>query len=256
MRPIFTLSVYTSVLALALWAGAAQAQTPTPETLKQSFEGYWENTHNIPPGRFEELEQPLTPEYQAKKTAIRRNRAESVEIESGDNRCIPSGMPRTMIFGALEIFARDTSLGILTTGGGVQLRNIWLDGRPHTPEADLFDSFGGESIGHWEGDTLVVDTTGLRSDNEFIYGVKAHKMTITERFRKTGPDTLNVVMTVNDPVVFITPWVLNTTYKRAPGRAIDEWSYCVAAFYRGVNPDGSAGFNLTPPAEEPKAGGR
>ena len=61
------------------------------------------------------------------------------------------------------------------------------------PEEDLFEAFSGESVGHWEGDTLVEDTIGLRPTNEFLYGVPGPHMAITERFRKTGPDVLEVV---------------------------------------------------------------
>ena len=55
---------------------------------------------------------------------------------------------------------------------------------------------------------------------------------------------------VDDPVVFSKPWEYVTNYKRTAGKAIDEWTYCVAAFYRGTAADGSAGFDLTPPPDE------
>jgi len=238
------------LLAGAALSSVAVAAPPTQEALWRAFEGHWDNINQVAPGRFEQYEQPLTPEYAAKKRAIQKQRADAIEIESADNTCVPSGMPRMMLFGSMEIMVRPTSFGIVATGGGLQLRNIWTDGRKHTPEDELFESFGGESIGHWEGDTLVVDTIGLRPDNEFIYGIKGHKMTITERFRKTAPDMLEVQTTVNDPVVFTTPWKYTTTYKRAPEKVIDEWVYCIPAFYRGVEKDGKAGFDLTPPPDQ------
>jgi hypothetical protein len=200
--------------------------------------------------KYEESDQPLTPAYQAKKTAVRRNRAELREIESSDNVCVPTGMPRMMLFGAFEVLVRPKSLGIVGTGGGLQVRNIWLDGRKHTPPEELFDSFGGESIGRWEGDTLVVDTVGIRPTNQVLYGIVAPKLAVVERIRKTGRDTLEIVTTVSDPEVFTQPWVYTTNYKRTFEKVADEWSYCVAAFYRGVEKDGSAGFDLTPPPDQ------
>ena len=97
-------------------------------------------------------------------------------------------------------------------------------------------------------ETGLVDTVGIKPDNEFIYGIKAHQMTVTERFRKTGPDALEVITTVNDPVVFTIPWVLTTNYRRVD-KVIDEWVYCVSATYRGVE-NGEAGFDLTPPPDQ------
>jgi len=135
----------------------------------------------------------------------------------------------------------------VTAGGGIQVRNIWTDGRKHTPEAALFETFSGESIGHWEGATLVVDTIGLRPTNEFLYGVQGHNMKVVERFHKTGPDLLQIDTVVTDPVVFTTPWTYSTTFKRNLKRQIPENNYCVGALDHSVDKNGKEFFDLTPP---------
>src|ERR1700759_652392 len=184
--------VVAAAAPLPALAQAPAAQPYTQEQLFDQFRGMWENTNRISIEKFETITEPLTPEYQAKRDLQIKLRAEGKQVVTSDAQCIPAGMPRMMLNANFEVLVRPDSLGIVTAGGGIQIRNIWRDGRKHTPEDDLFDSFSGESIGHWEGDTLVVDTTGLRSSNEFLYGVEGHKMTVVERFHKTGPDLLQV----------------------------------------------------------------
>jgi len=255
----------SSALALAMWCGPASAQLggsqePAPkgpivmetgpytrDQLFHELSGLWQNMHFISIEKFETEPVPLTPKYQAARDKAIRDRAEGRQVFTAESQCIPAGLPRMMLNGSFEVLVRDNSLGIITAGHGLQVRNIWLDGRKHTPVEDLFESFGGESIGHWEGSTLVVTTIGLNPTNEFLYGVRGHAMTVVERFRKVSPDVLEDAMTVTDPEVFTKPWVLVSQFRRTPGRAMTEQDYCVAALDREVNKDGVEGFDLTPP---------
>jgi hypothetical protein len=244
-------AVLAAALVTGLAPGAGLAAAPagphTQDQLFHEFSGFWENTNRITVEKFETIPQPLKPEYQARKEAATRARAEGRQIFTSDAQCIPAGMPRMMLNASFEVLVRPDSLGLVTAGGGLQIRNIWTDGRKATSPDDLFETFSGESIGRWEGDTLVVSTAGLRPTNEFLYGVQGHSMTVTERFRKTEPDVLEVVTTVNDPVVFTTPWVYTTRYKRTTARTITENNYCVAALDRQVDKNGVEIFDLTPP---------
>ncbi len=72
-------------------------------------------------------------------------------------------------------------------------------------------------------------------------------MTVTERFHKTGPDLLQIDTTVNDPVVFTTPWKYTTTFRRNLKHQITEQNYCVGALDREVDKNGKEIFDLTPP---------
>ena len=245
------LCLAVSALTVSVGAGPAAAQAVadhSPEALWRDFGGLWQNMKPISVEKYETIPQPLTPPYQAMKEEQTHNRATGKQIYTSDAQCIPHGMPR-MMGGSFEVIARPNSLGLVVSGGGMQIRNIWLDGRKPTPESELFDTFSGESIGHWEGDTLVVDTDGLRPSNEILYGVKGHKLKVNERIRKTGPDTLEIVTTVMDPVVFTKPWVYTTNFKRTVGKGLDELAYCVAALDREVDKTGKEGFDLTPPPD-------
>ncbi len=157
----------TAARLLAALAHDRPRRPYTQEQLFDQFRGMWENTNRLSIEKFETVTEPLTPAYQAKRDLQIKLRAEGKQVVTSDAQCIPAGMPRMMLNANFEVLVRPDSLGIVTAGGGIQIRNIWTDGRKHTPEDDLFDSFSGESIGHWEGDTLVVDTIGLRPSNEF-----------------------------------------------------------------------------------------
>ena len=93
------------------------------------------------------------------------------------------------------------------------VRYIFLDGRPHLPS--WIRQFAGDSRGHWEGDTLVVETTNLRAAFIRRWNLPQHSMgrgdlsdqvTLVERFTRTGPDTLDYQFTVDDPGTWTRPW--------------------------------------------------
>jgi hypothetical protein len=121
--------------------------------------------------------------------------------------------------------------------GGV--RRIWTDGRKHPSEDDLMQTFMGDSVGHWEGDTLVVDTVGLRGDTVFDASGSTHsdQMRVVERIRVTSPDKLEDSMTIEDPVAFEHPWQVTHVYDRKRGWQIME--FVCEENNRGINPDGS-----------------
>jgi hypothetical protein len=95
-------------------------------------------------------------------------------------------------------------------------RRIYTDGRPHPKGDDLLPSFMGHSIGHWEGDTLVVDTIGMMAgiydQSEAPHSDKVH---LTERIRMIDASTLEDQMTIEDPVAVTRPWHVVRHYDRA-----------------------------------------
>ena len=78
---------------------------------------------------------------------------------------------------------------------------------------------GGDSVGRWDGDTLVIDTVSVRDPNRYFFSDpplsdQAHYV---ERLRKTGEDRIESVMTVEDPVTLSAPWVVELDYVRVTG---------------------------------------
>jgi hypothetical protein len=92
-----------------------------------------------------------------------------------------------------------------------EVRIIPLDNRPHFP--DNVQQWVGDSRGHWEGDTLVVETTNQRPHRHFhgvqmLDSVMSEDYRVVERFTRTGPDQIRYRATVHDPAVFTAPWTV------------------------------------------------
>ncbi len=127
--------------------------------------------------------------------------------------CMPAGVPR--MGPPAKIVQTPKELVFLyvsppAQGWGDQYRVIPADGRAHTPLADLDGTWKGESIGHWEDDTLVIDTIGFNDTSWLEIGGYLHSenMHVIERLRREG-DLLTWQATVEDPDVLIKPWTMN-----------------------------------------------
>jgi len=90
-------------------------------------------------------------------------------------------------------------------------RVIPLDGRPHLPAS--LRQWTGDSRGHWEGDTLVVDTTNYKPRS--FMSISSEKLHVIERFTRTGPESLKYEITINDPETWTKPWSLMIPLKHS-----------------------------------------
>ena len=133
-----------------------------------------------------------------------------------------------------------------------QVRHIYTDGRSHPMPEDLWPTLLGDSIGHWEGDTLVIDTVERISSDEVapaawgaVLSDQAH---FTERWRMVDPDTLENQMTIFDPVMLSRPWVMRLQYKRQ--RVMDRMlPFDCTENERNPVVDGK--LTVAPPREQP-----
>ncbi len=134
--------------------------------------------------------------------------------------CLHKGLTRQLLSNALSQFAYDPRLEqmILLHEDHYRWRSIYMDGREHPPEAYALPEPAGHSIGHWEGDTLVVDSIGFRDSTYLDTGGLGHSsdLHLTERYTRTGPDTIEWVVTIEDPTVFVHPFTLQTQFTREP----------------------------------------
>lgn len=100
-----------------------------------------------------------------------------------------------------------------------EARHIHTDGRPLPPEVDRWPSPWGESIGRWEGDTLVIETVSVQQPG--IFNIHLPLLTegarYTERVRMTSPDRIESEMTIHDPAALSEDWVIKLAYRRAEG---------------------------------------
>ena len=140
-----------------------------------------------------------------------RNRTER-GYDDPTAHCFPAGVPRSMYV--------PTSFHIIQTSDYVFFlheRTSWrivaLNRRAHLP--DSIRLWQGDSVGWWEGDTLVVDTTNFNGKtwlNE-VGEIVSYAEHVVERFTPAGPDTVNYEATVNDPVVYTRPWTIALSLK-------------------------------------------
>ena len=142
----------------------------------------------------------------------RMNRHNGPEDNSLAERCLTAGLPE--FGGATGSFRR-----IVQTPGGISIfydvgqgqgwqRNIVMDGRPHLPAS--IRQWYGDSRGHWEGDTLVVDVTNFSPKTD-VFGSREN-LHLVERWTRTGPKTLAYEVTIEDPTVWTRPWTLKEEF--------------------------------------------
>jgi hypothetical protein len=106
-------------------------------------------------------------------------------------------------------------------------RRIFLDGRKPSPRVLDDPTFAGYSTGHWEGDTLVVDTVAIREDALFdTFSPHSDRFTVRERIRFTSPGVLEDRITSTDPIALLEPFTSVRTYRRVspPNDELREFS--------------------------------
>jgi hypothetical protein len=137
-----------------------------------------------------------------------------------------------------------------------EVRVIPLDGRPHIPQN--IRQWLGDSRGHWEGNTLVVDTTNfrdeVRSNLYYCCGAAGANLHLIERFTRVDNDTIDYQYTVDDPTTFTRPWTVALPMWRTPGPlyeyACHEANYGMTGILAGARAEEKAA------AEAAKAGSR
>ena len=145
----------------------------------------------------------------------RMNRHDNPEDGSGGDRCL-SG----------QITEFGTAFGgsfrrIVQTAGGVSMyydagqgqgfqRIIVMNGSPHLP--DSIRQWWGDSRGHWEGDTLVIDVTNFSPKRDFRGS--RENLHVVERWTRTGPETLEYEVMIEDPTVWVQPWTVRQEFRK------------------------------------------
>ncbi|HVY32924.1 MAG TPA: hypothetical protein VG960_00760 [Caulobacteraceae bacterium] len=163
--------------------------------------------------------------------------------------CLPQGMPSWVMISnnAMEIAFTPGKIYILGESDGNRLRRIYTDGRPHPADPD--PTFFGHSIGHWEGDTLVVDTVGIAPQVFLAIGEATGvpnngDMHVVERIRLTAPDVLTDTMVITAPHVLTKPWTTSRLFNRTRRRDYDivEGVCLQGAFNEDVDQNGDSVF--------------
>jgi hypothetical protein len=169
---------------------------------------------------------PLKPEYKtewlARQKAAREADERGQPLYSGYTHCLPDGMPAMMMaMFPMEVLQTPGQITIIEEAYN-QVRRIYLDEK-QIPIADAEPGFWGHSVGHWQGDTLIVNTIGIKEGVRFRDVPHSDQMRIDERIRLLTPDKFQDDITVTDPAYLATPWTFTWTYQRRPGYKILEY---------------------------------
>jgi hypothetical protein len=182
----------------------------------------WDNRTSLitdpPDGRIP----AMTPEAQKRRQAAfaaAQHPATGPEDRSLSERCITYGSPQLTegYQSNYQIVQSSNSVAIMTEMiHDVRVIPIEtrgpLDGRPHAPAA--VQQWLGDSRGHWEGDTLIIDTTNYKP--RAFMSVSSDKLHVIERFSRSGPKTLKYEITVDDPETWTRPWSLMIPLRQSP----------------------------------------
>jgi hypothetical protein len=136
--------------------------------------------------------------------------------------CLPEGMPGMMqATFPMEVLESPGQVTIIQEAF-TQVLRIHLDADPIAPE-DAEPRFAGHSVGHWEGDTLVAVTVGVKDYVRFRNTPHSMQMRVTERIRLVGDDFMKNQVTVEDPEYLTGPWTWTWMYRRWPGYRLQEY---------------------------------
>ena len=186
-------------------------------------------------------EAPFTAEGKVRYDANMPGYGPRSEFRRNDplGRCEPMGLVRNL---NVEIIPPHLTFEIVQTPGRIfqffeyrhDWREIWMDGRALPDLDDVFLKWNGHSVGHMEGDTLVVESVGF-DDRSWVdkFGYPhSEELYLEERYRRVDADTLELVMTITDPAMYSEPWVSDRKLfqlNREKANQWDEQIYCVPA---------------------------
>jgi hypothetical protein len=213
--------------------------------------GIWLETAKgkVPPGRSTSLivdppdgKIPYQPWAKARRDDVLEHHTNITKWEYVDphTRCFLSGIPRMFYQGTVQILQPPGYVVVLQEfNHGTRI--IPLDPRPHV--GDNIKLWMGDSRGHWEGATLVVETTNLKFNHQsrfgvgYLNGLSDERLRVVERFTMTDANTLTYRALIEDPTVFVRPWTVELSMARTPGPlfevACHEGNYGMANILSG-----------------------
>jgi hypothetical protein len=201
-------------------AGPAPAGTPPAGAPAAGLAG---------PGRFVfgnvGAGQPDGAPYQPWAAELVKKRMAANSKDNPDAHCLPMGiMQLTSHPYPRKIIQTPTEVVIIYEGSGTTVREVFLDGRP-LPDKDAEPWWNGYSVGRWEGDTLVVETSGFMDDGWL--DVRGSPLTsagkLTERFRRVNFGYLENAVTIDDPKAYTKPFTATVYYRIAVDTQLIEF---------------------------------
>lgn len=226
-------SIACILVALAQLEVAAQRAASNPPDITGAYERFGnifgprteaqQKDPTIPPPN---PPPPLKPEYlkqwQTRVQAAREAEAKGQPLATGYTHCLPDGMPSMMAAMFPIEFLQSRGQVTVIEEAFTQIRRILLD-RPQKAIDDVEPGFYGRSVGRWDGDTLVVDTVGIKEEVRYQNAPHSKELRIKERIRLVAPNILWNEITMEDPVTLEKPWTVTYAYRRMPDYTLLEY---------------------------------
>jgi hypothetical protein len=226
-RLMLALAALTALSATSLAADSARKAVPDITGQWASYPGFRgppPDPKLVPPPATPLL---LKPKYKAPYDELRVRQTESDKrgepLANASTACLPNGMP-TMMSAIYPVeFLQTPGQVTIIAEAMSQVRRIYLD-KPQAKIEDVPPGYFGHSVGRWEGDTLVIDTIGVKEE---VLGYKdmphSDRMHIHERIRLVAPDVMHDEITIEDPVVLEKPFTYTVGFRRLTGYELLEY---------------------------------
>jgi hypothetical protein len=159
------------------------------------------------------------------KAMYEYNKSNSVAYDP-EGFCLPPGGPR--MFGTpypAQFLQQPDRIVVIFEGGAHVWREIHMDGRSLPKREDLNPTYFGYAVGHWDGDTLVVETTGFNEKTWLNFNGTMHtdELTTVERISRPNRNTLHYEATINDPGAYSAPWTVAWDIPWVEGAELAEY---------------------------------
>ena len=239
------------IAALALFAGSAEAQwlnhpTPGIPRLPDGKPNLSAPTPRLPDGHpdlsgiwdvgnmlyFHDLATGLKPDdvqLTPWAAAIRKQRRDRNHVDDPYGYCLPLGVPRINFRSPFKILQTPNITAFLhETFVGMTFLQVFTDGRPLPKPSESEPTWLGYSVGRWDGDTFVVESTGFR-DRGWLSANQAYPnsdaLHVIERFRRTDFGNMELTVTIDDPKAYVKPWTNTIALKYLPDTELLE-AFC------------------------------
>ncbi len=182
-------------------------------------------------------------------TAVQKQRRDRNHVDDPYGYCLPLGVPRIDTRSPFKIL-QTTKLTVFLHESfvGMMFRQVFTDGRPLPKAGEVDPTWLGYSVGRWEGDTFVVESTGFR-DGGWLSANMAYPnsdaLHVIERFKRTSLGHMDLIVTIDDPKAFVHPWTNTIPLTLVPDGELIE-AFCDNQMFRLQH------WNIPPmPAEPP-----
>jgi hypothetical protein len=165
------------------------------------------------------VDQRVDVPFQPWARTLYQQREATLSKDDPEGYCLPPGIPRMMNTPfPMQIYQLPDRILQVYEGGAHMWRIIYMDGRQHPKGDKLNPTYLGHSVGHWEGDTLVVDVVGFNDRTWLDAAGHPHteQLHVTERYTRLDTDTLHYEATIDDRGAYIKPWTVGWKVRWQP----------------------------------------